>query len=123
MDPMTDVTCATHAYGVKDDDSSEMWEEIIAYLKTDVLPERCQDPVKRKSFIRKTKGFFLHDGDQLWKIEAQGKLPRLVVVDVDRCSTLVAEAHNSIGHRGCNATYKTLSERFNWPNMFDQIAY
>ena len=123
VDPMTDVTCATHAYGVKDDDSSEMWEEIIAYLKTDVLPERCQDPVKRKSFIRKTKGFFLHDGDRLWKIEAQGKLPRLVVVNVDRRSTLVAEAHNSVGHRGRDATYKTLSERFYWPNMFDQIAY
>ena len=123
VDPMTDVTCATHAYGVKDDDSSEMWEEIIAYLKTDVLPERCQDPVKQKSFIRKTKGFFLHDGDRLWKIEAQGKLPRLVVVDVDCRSTLVAEAHKSVGHRGRNATYKTLSERFYWPNMFDQIAY
>lgn len=39
VDPMTDMMCATHAYGVKDDDSSEMWEEIIAYLKTDVLPE------------------------------------------------------------------------------------
>ena len=122
VDPQTDVTCATHAYGVKDEDSLEMWTEITAYLKTDALPERCRDPAKRKSFIRKTKGFFLHD-DRLWKIEAQGKLPRLVIVDVDRRSILVAEAHNNVGHRGRDATYKTLSERFYWPNMFDQIAY
>ena len=123
VDPLTDVTCATHSFGVQDQDSPEMWREIITYLKTDSLPERCQDPNKRKSFIRRTKGFFLHDGDWLWKVEPQGKLPRLVVIDIDRRSTLVAEAHNSVGHRGRNATYKTLSERYFWPNMYDQIAY
>ena len=100
VDPLTEVTCATHAYGVQDEDSPQMWEEIIAYLKNDTLPKRCEDVVKRKLFIQRTKGFFLHDGDRLWKIENQGKLPRLVVVDVDHRSALVAEAHNSVGHRG-----------------------
>jgi len=123
VDPLSNVTCATHAYGVKDEDSSKMWEEIIKYLKTDTLPEHCQDPIKRKSFIRKMKGFFLHNEDRLWKIEANGKLPRLVVIDIDRRLTLVAEAHNTVGHRGRDATYRTLSERYYWPNMFDQIAY
>ena len=117
------VTCATHAHGIQDEDSPEMWNEIIAYLKNDTLPKRCEDPATRKSFIRRTKGFFLHDGDRIWKIEAQGKLPRLVVVDIDRRSALVAEAHNSVGHRGRDATYKTLAERYYWPNMYDQIAY
>ena len=123
VDPRKDVTCATHTYGVKDQDSPDLWEEIIAYLKNGTLPDRCRDQSMRKSFIRRTKAFFLHDGDRLWKIETQGKLPRLVVLDVDRRSTLVAEAHNSVGHRGRDATYKTLSERFYWPNMYDQIAY
>jgi len=123
IDPQMCVTCATHVYGVKDQDSAKMWEEIIEYLKTDTLPIRCQDPTLRKSFIHRTKAFFLHDGDRLWKIEPQGKLPRLVVMDIDCHSTLVAEAHNSVGHRGRDATYKTLSERFYWPNMYDQIAY
>jgi len=123
VDPLMNVTCTTHSYGVQDQDSPEMWEEIIVYLKTDVLPERCQDPAIRKSFIRRTKGFFLHDGDRLWKMEPQGKLPRLVIVNIDHHSTLVAEAHNSVGHRGHDATYKTLSEHFYWPNMYNQIAY
>ena len=123
IDPLMDVTCVTHMYGVKDQDSPKMWEEIIMYLKTDALPECCQDPVIRKSFICRTKGFFLHDGDQLWKIESQGKLPRLVVINVDCCSTLVAEAHNSVGHWGHDTTYKTLSEHYFWLNMYDQIAY
>lgn len=72
VDPLMDVTCATHLFGMQDQDSPEMWKEIIAYLKTDTLPEHCQDSIKRKSFIPQTKGFFLHDGDQLWKIEPQG---------------------------------------------------
>jgi len=52
VDPRMYVTCTTHAYRVKDQDSAEMWQEIIEYLKTDALPERCQDPALRKSFIR-----------------------------------------------------------------------
>ena len=121
--PLTDVTCATHSFGVKDRDSPGMWQEIIDYLKTDKMPDRCQDQALRKSFIRKTKNFFLHDGDRLWKIESNGKIPRLVITDVNRRSALIAEAHNDVGHRGRDATYKTLSERFFWPNMYDEIAY
>ena len=121
--PLTDVTCATHSFGIKDKDSPEMWQEIITYLKTDVLPLRCEDPAERKSFIRKSKNYFLHDEDRLWKIELKGRIPRLVIIDVDRRSALIAEAHNDVGHQGRDATYKTLSERFFWPNMFDQVAY
>ena len=98
IDPRMNVTCATHTYGVKDQDSPEMWEEIIAYLKAGTLPGRCQDLSLRKSFIRRLKMFFLHDGDRLWKMETQGKLPRLVVTDIYRRTALVAEAHNSVGH-------------------------
>jgi len=123
VDPLENVTCTTHSYGVKDQDSPEMWMEIIAYLKTDTLPEHCKDLKLRKSFIRRSKGFFLHDEDRLWKIEPQGKPPRLVVIDVECHSSLIAEAHNNVGHRGRDATYKTLSERYFWPNMYDEIAY
>ena len=87
------------------------------------MPTRCENVMERKSFIRRTKNFFLHDGDRLWKIEPKGKIPHLVIIDVDRRSALIAEAHNDVGHRGHDATYKTLSERFHWLNMFDQIAY
>jgi len=121
--PSTNVTCATHSYGIKDCDSPEMWSEIINYLKMDVMPDRCKDPVECKSFVRKTKNFFLHDGDCLWKIELKGRIPCLVVVDTDHHSELIAEAHNNVGHRGRDTTYKTLAECFFWPNMFNQIAY
>lgn len=49
--PRYEVTCATHSFGVKDRDSPEMWQEIISYLKTDMMPECCHDPTERKSFV------------------------------------------------------------------------
>jgi len=49
--PFTDVTCAMHSFGVQDKDSPEMWQEIVMYLRTDVMPSRCEDAVERKSFI------------------------------------------------------------------------
>ena len=51
VSPQTDVTCATHSFGVKDKDSPEMWQEITTYLKLDVLPTRCENPTEHKSFI------------------------------------------------------------------------
>jgi len=105
-----EVTCAVHAYSVKDKDTPEMWAEIVLYLKDDIMLARCEDSTKRKSFIQQTKNFFLHNYGRLWKYEHKGKLPRLVIVDVDQRSTLIAEAHNNVGHRGRDATYKTLSE-------------
>ena len=123
VSPYSEVTCATHSFGVQDKDSPEMWQEIVTYLKMDIMPPRCEDATEWKSFIRKTKNFFLHNEDCLWKIKPKGKIPRLVIIDVDRRSALIAEAHNDVGHRGRNAMYKTLSERFFWPNMYDQIAY
>jgi len=119
----TDVTCTTHSFGVQDKDSLEMWQEIVTYLKTDIMPSQCKNIIEWKLFVRKTKNFFLHDEDCLWKIEPNGKIPCLVIVDVDRRSALIAKGHNDVGHWGCDAMYKTLSERFFWPNMFDQITY
>jgi len=89
----------------------------------DMMPSHCEDPVERKTFVQQTKNFFLHDGDHLWKTKSKGKLPCLVVLNIDCRSALIAEAHNDVGHRGQDATYKTLLEHFFWPNMFDQIAY
>jgi len=114
---------AMHTFGVKDKDSLEMWKEIITYLKTDIMPISCEDPVECKTFIRWTKNYFLHNGVHLWKIESKGRLPHLVVMDIDRHSALIAEAHNDVGHWGWDTTYKTLLEHFFWPNMFDQIVY
>jgi hypothetical protein len=35
----------------------------------------------------------------------------------------MAEAHNECGHRGRDAVYTQLRDRFYWPNMYNDIAY
>ena len=122
VSPFTDIMCTMHSFGVQDKDSPEMWQEIVTYLKMDIMPTHCENAIKQKSFVWKTKNFFFHDGDCLWKIERKG-IPHLVIVDVDCCSALIAEAHNDVSHWGCDVMYKMLSKCFFWPDMFDQIAY
>jgi len=117
------VTFAVHMYGVKDKDSPDMWTEIIANLKNDTMPTHCEDPAERKAFIHQMKNFFLHNEDRLWKHSSKGKLPCLMIIDIDCCSALISEAHNNVGHQGHNTTYKTLSECYYWPNLYDQVAY
>lgn len=118
----TEVSCLTHAFGVKAEESPELWQEIFEYLTTDKLPSRCRDVALKKSFVRRTQLFFIHD-DRIWKHERMGTLPRLVITDLAKRGDLIAQAHNEVGHRGRDATYKTLSERFYWPNLYDSVAY
>ncbi|RDB28645.1 hypothetical protein Hypma_014867 [Hypsizygus marmoreus] len=119
--PDVHLTCLTHAFGLKDEDSPELWLEIYDYLSKDLLPARCTDLAERKKFIRKTTSFFVHD-QRLW-FQRKGKLPRLVVTDLKRRSELIAQAHNEAGHHGRDATYKTLADRFYWPNLYDAVAW
>ncbi|OSC96482.1 hypothetical protein PYCCODRAFT_1340325, partial [Trametes coccinea BRFM310] len=46
-----------------------------------------------------------------------------VITDHSRRTQLVAEAHNTAGHRGRDATYKTLSDRYYWPDMYSEVAW
>jgi hypothetical protein len=43
--PLSDITCTTHSFGIKDKNSPE------TYLKSDILLKRCEDPTEHKSFI------------------------------------------------------------------------
>ena len=115
-------TCAVHAFRVMEDDNPGFWDDLKHYLKTMELPKRVRrskDAIRK--FIRRSKRFVLHD-DRLW-LTGKGKPPRLVVIDKIRRRDLISEAHNDTGHRGRDTTYRLLTDRFYWPNMYDEIAY
>jgi hypothetical protein len=116
------VSCIGHKYGIKDDESEIAWEDLLIYLRDNVLPVDCTDAVKLKSFIKRAHQFIYHD-NRLWKTSGKGKIPRLVVTDLARRQSLIAEAHNEAGHRGRDATYKHLWDRFYWPNLYDDVAF
>ncbi|KAF8634386.1 hypothetical protein AX17_004208 [Amanita inopinata Kibby_2008] len=114
--------CVVHSFGVKKVETPMGWEEITNYLKNGVIPERYVDSqILYRKFIRETKKFALYE-DRLWLLNKNG-VPRLVITDTERRKDLVAEAHNEVGHRGRDTTYKLLTDRYFWPNMYDEVAY
>lgn len=114
--------CAKHEFGVRDEEPEGIWKELKAYLKSLSTPARCRTENERKTFIKNSKRYFLYE-ERLWLASVKGRQPRLVVEDSRRRQELIAEAHNDAGHRGRDGTYKTLSDRFYWPNMYDDVAY
>ena len=64
----------------------------------------------------------MHD-ERLWKTEKNGGSPRLVITDMARRQLLIAQVHNEVGHRGRDATYKLLYDRYYWPDLYDSVAY
>ena len=112
-----------HRHGTKDRDGEEHWAELRLYLSTGRIPLAYATDRAKLRFQKRAKRFFLHN-DKLWLVpKRKDHLPRLVIEDINRRSELTALAHNECGHRGRDSTYKNLSERLYWPNMFDNISY
>ncbi|KAJ3780853.1 hypothetical protein GGU10DRAFT_238712, partial [Lentinula aff. detonsa] len=75
-------------------------------------------------FKKRSQRFFLQN-DRLWlapKVK-QDRLPQLVIEDPNKRMDLLAAAHNEVGHRGRDAVYKHLVERFHWLNMHDDTTF
>ena len=122
VDPKGFIACISHAYGLKDYESPELWKEIATYLKDGILPKRCDNLKVRKQFLSRTRCFVVHE-DRLWKLGKDGQMPRLLIIDLEKRKEILAQVHNEVGHRGRDGTYKLLAERYYWPNLYDDVAY
>ncbi|OBZ70423.1 Transposon Tf2-9 polyprotein [Grifola frondosa] len=111
---------AGHKFGKKDEESDGQWAEVLGYLKDGSIPPRCASLEQRKKFLSFCSRFML-SGERLW-LAQKGKMPRLVITDKTRRKIILAEAHNQCGHRGRDATYTRLAERYYWPNMYDEVS-
>lgn len=120
--PQTAIACIGHCFGQKDDESPELWNEILTFLRNGTLPHHCDNPRNLKTFTKHAKQFIFHD-NRLWKMSSAGRIPCLVITDLAHQQNLIAEAHNEAGHRGHDATYKHLTDCFYWPNMFNEVAF
>ena len=122
VDPMGYIACAMHTHGIKDVESPEGWKEVFRYLRDGLIPLRITSLKERKRFLNRTKSFFVHN-ERLWKLGKNGTPPRLVITDLDKRKSIIAQAHNEVGHRGRDGTFKLITDRFYWPNLYDDIAY
>ena len=98
------------------------WHAIFQFLVSGVLPPSALiDGPSRRKFVQLSTRYMV-DNDRLWRV-ATNTIPRLVVIDPARRQELVAAAHNDSGHRGRDATYRVLADRFYWPSLHLDVRW
>jgi hypothetical protein len=122
IDPTSDIACVSHQFGVKDFESPALWNNILIYLCDSVLPAHCTNLGEQKKFEKQAR-LFIYNDNCVWKVEMTGRNLRLLITDLSCRQELIAEAHNEVGHQGRDSTYKTLADRYYWPNLYDSVAY
>ena len=75
----------------------------------------------QKRFIQKATQFFVKD-DKMWK-RRRDKTPLLVIMDHTRRIAILTQAHESLGHRGEQAVFETVRERYYWPHLRQDIRH
>lgn len=122
--PRGALTYVGHQNGTKDQDDQSYWAELRTFFKSGQFPARLVTEKDMLRFRKRSQRFFLQD-ERLWLAPKKnsGRLPRLVIENLKKRMDLMAAAHNECGHRGRDATYRHLADRFYWPNMYDQVTY
>src|SRR5882672_9847715 len=73
-----------------------------------------------KSLMRYASKFFLMDG-VLMRRDLQGR--HKVVISIDKCFSLISQAHETVGHRAIFSTLSNLRERFWWPMLEEDVKW
>lgn len=111
-----------HRRGTRDQENPSDWIELETFLKTGQYPLSIVTEKAMLRYRKRSQRFFLQE-DRLWlapKIKS-GRLPRLVITDLAKRQYLIARAHNECGHRGQDATYQHMHDRFYWPNIYELL--
>ena len=98
------------------------WHGLARFLISGELPlNALSDTSSRRRFLSLASRFFV-ENDRLWRT-SRNKVPLLVVVEPARRRELITAAHNDCGHRGRDATYRLLADRFYWPSLHLDIRW
>ena len=92
----------------------ESLKDIYRFLTTLEAPASSSIQ-EQKCFIKRATQFYVQD-DQMWKRRAENT-PLLVIMDHNKRILILHQAHEELGHKGEQATYDTVRERFYWPHL------
>jgi len=70
---------------------------------------------EQKRFIKKATQFYVQNG-QMWK-RRSNRPPLLVIMSHHKRISIMYQAHEGLGHKGEQATFETIRERFYWPHL------
>ena len=98
----------------------ETLKNIFKFLTTLEAPvsSSIQD---QKRFVRRATQFYVDEG-KMWKRRGI-RSPLLVIFDHGRRLAILTQAHESLGHRGEQAVFETVRERYYWPHLRMDIRH
>ena len=97
-------------------------EEIREFLTTLEIPP-ISDHQKRRRFIAKATEFRIDkESGVLYKRNGE-KPPHAVIMDPLQQLAILEQAHEQYGHRGVNAVYELMRNRFYWPRMRRDVQH
>ena len=98
----------------------ESLKDIHKFLATLEVPQfDCIQDQRR--FIQKATQYLVKDG-RLWKRRKKGT-PLLVILDHTRRIAILNQAHEGLGHRGEQAVFETIRERYFWPHLRQDVRH
>jgi hypothetical protein len=94
--------------------------DIFRFLTTLEVP--VFDTIQgQKRFIQKATHYFVKE-DKMWKRRKQ-ETPLLVIFDHDRRIAILTQAHEGLGHKGEQAVFETVRERYYWPHLRQDVHH
>jgi len=106
---------------VLDNSYSEEHEELAKFLVSLQRPTNLSSSDFRR--LKKTAQTFMVKKGKLWKRpKSPTSLPKLVVDEEEMQRKLITMCHKDHGHKGRQVTYKLLSDRFYWKDLWNQVA-
>jgi len=92
----------------------ENLKDILKFLTTLEAPH-SESIQEQKRFVQKATQFFVKD-EKMWKRRGKSP-PLLVILDHSRRIAIMTQAHENLGHRGEQAVFETIRERYYWPHL------
>jgi hypothetical protein len=111
----TDEQVAGRVLKAEYSDESEEYAVFLTTMKTPQLPRS-----KLTAWKKKAMNFFVRDGYLFRKVSRNVAIRR-VVDDPDLRTAAIWEIHRQLGHRGINAVYTMLAQRYWWKNMHADV--
>jgi hypothetical protein len=95
-------------------------KDISYFLNTLEMPRISLQ--RKKRFLLKAKQFFWRN-EHLYRQSSNGNYPQRVLMDPTSRLRSLIQIHEKLGHRGVEATYRTLQKRVFWPRMLDDVRH
>lgn len=117
---ITNLESAPPARGrVLKSEYSEESEEIARFLTTMTTPKGMSRGELR-AWKKRALNFFTREG-YLFRKTSRNIAIRRVIDDDDLRTAAIWDIHRQIGHRGINAVFSMLAQRYWWPKLYDDV--